>query len=94
MISDKKNNQKALVMPDEIYETIVNDIVDTIVEIDLNGSFTYVSPQCYQMFGYQPQEVIGRKALRFIHPVDLLNVINKMKKAIEEELHISFEYRA
>jgi len=94
LISNKKSNEKLLDVPDEIFETIINDIVDLIVEIDLNGNFTYVSPQCYQMFGYQPHEVIGRKALRFIHPEDLLNVINKMKKAIEEELHISYEYRA
>ena len=94
MISDKKSRQKPLEVPDDIYQNIINDILDTIVEIDLNGNFTYVSPQCYQMFGYYPQEVIGRKALRFVHPDDLLHVMNKMKTAIEDQKHISYEYRA
>ncbi len=94
MISDKKSNQKISDIPENIYQAIINDIVDSIVEIDLNGNFTYISPQCYQMFGYHPQEVIGRKALRFIHPDDLLHVMNKMKEAIEDERHISYEYRA
>lgn len=94
MISDKKSVVEDLKLPDAIYQTLINDIVDTIVEIDLNGNFIYVSPQCYKMFGYQPHEVIGRKALRFIHSDDLLNVMNKMKEAIEEQKHISYEYRA
>ncbi len=93
MISDKKSGVEPLKLPDAIYQTLINNIVDTIVEIDLNGNFTYVSPQCYKMLGYQPHEVIGRKALRFVHSDDLLNVMNKMKEAIEEQKHISFEYR-
>jgi len=94
LISDKKSEQKPLEVPDEIYHTIINNILDTIVEIDLNGNFTYVSPQCCQMFGFNPHEVIGRKALRFVHPDDLLHVMNKMKTAIEDQKHISYEYRA
>ena len=94
LISDKKSGQKLLEVPDDIYQNILNDILDTIVEIDLNGNFTYVSPQCYQMFGYKTHEVIGRKALRFVHPDDLLLVMDKMKNAIEEQKHVSYEYRA
>jgi len=45
MISDKKSGVEHLKLPDAIYQTLINDIVDTIVEIDLNGNFTYVSPQ-------------------------------------------------
>ncbi len=94
LITDKKSEQKPLEVPEEIYHTIINDIFDTIVEIDLNGNFTYISPQCFQMFGYNPHEVIGRKALRFVHPDDLLHVMNKMKAAIEDQKHISYEYRS
>jgi two-component system sporulation sensor kinase A len=93
LITDKKSEQKPLEVPEEIYHTIINDIFDTIVEIDLNGNFTYISPQCFQMFGYNPHEIIGRKALRFIHPDDLLYVMNKVKTAIEDQKHISYEYR-
>ena len=94
LISDDKSEQKPLEVPDDINRTIINDILDTIVEIDLNGNFTYVSPQSYNMFGYEPHEVIGRKALRFVHPDDLLTVINTMKTAIEDKKHVTYEYRA
>ncbi|MHA1876054.1 MAG: PAS domain S-box protein, partial [Promethearchaeota archaeon] len=72
---------------------IINNILDVIVEIDLNGSFTYVSPQSVQMLGYEPKEVIGRKALRYVHPDDLQTVMDAMRKAIENNEHLSFEYR-
>jgi len=94
LIYDKKNGQKPLEAPDNFYQTIINDILDTIIETDLDGSITYISPQCYKMFGYKPHEVIGRKVFRFIHPDDLLHVINKIKIAIGDQKHISYEYSA
>ena len=94
MISKVNSLKDHLEVSDEIYKTIINDIRDTIVEIDLNGNFTYASPQCFQMFGFKPHEVIGRKALRFVHPEDLKTVMEAMRNAIEEKLHLSYEYRA
>jgi PAS domain S-box-containing protein len=94
LISDKKNELKAMEVPDDIYQSIINDIRDTIVEIDLKGKFTYVSPQCYQMFGYEPHEVVGKSGFQFIHPDDILDVMNLMKTVIKDKKHISYEYRA
>ncbi|MHA1376724.1 MAG: PAS domain S-box protein, partial [Promethearchaeota archaeon] len=56
MIKKQKHN---ITIPNERLQTIINNILDVIVEIDLNGSFTYVSPQSVQMLGYEPKEVIG-----------------------------------
>jgi PAS domain S-box-containing protein len=46
------------------------------------------------MFGFKPHEVVGRKALRFVHPEDLKTVMDAMRNAIEKKLHLSYEYRA
>jgi len=94
MISNVTSLKKHLELSDEIYKTIINDIRDTIIEIDLNGNFTYASPQCFQMFGFEPHEVIGKKALRFVHPEDLKTVMDALKRAIEKKHHLSYEYRA
>ncbi len=94
MISDKKKEQKPVEFPDDIYQSIINDIRDTIVEIDLKGKFTYVSPQSYHMFGYKPQEVVGKSGFQFIHPEDVLSVMNLMKTVIKDQKHVSYEYRA
>ncbi len=60
------------------FHQIVNNILDIIVEIDLNGNFTYVSPQVYGILGYYPDEVIGVSGLKFVHPEDLPKVIEEM----------------
>ncbi len=46
---------------------IVNNILEIIVEIDLKGNFTYVSPQVYDILGYYPDELIGENGFNFTH---------------------------
>ena len=65
------------------FHQIVNNVLDIIVEIDLNGTFTYVSPQVYDILGYYPDEVIGLNGFKFIHPEDLPKVIEEMKDILK-----------
>lgn len=53
-----------------------------------------MSPQSVQMFGFEPNEVIGKKALRLIHPDDLKTVMDAIRNAIINNEHVTFEYRA
>jgi two-component system sporulation sensor kinase A len=94
MIPDNKKTEQQLAKSNEKIQIIINNILDIIVEIDLNGSFIYVSPQSVQMLGYEPNEVIGKKALKFIHPNDLKTVMDAIRDAIINNKHVRFEYRA
>ncbi len=81
------------------FHLIVNNILDIIVEMDLNGNFTYVSPQVYDILGYYPDEVIGVSGFKFVHPEDLQKVIEKMKDLLKPNKNnslriLSMEYRA
>ncbi|KKN26235.1 hypothetical protein LCGC14_0876800, partial [marine sediment metagenome] len=60
------------------FHQIVNNILDIIVELDVNGIFTYVSPQVYDILGYNPDELIGGEGLKFIHPEDLKKSMKEM----------------
>ena len=53
------------------YQFLIDNILDTIIEIDLKGNFEYVSPQCYDMFGFHQNELIGANISEFIHPNDI-----------------------
>ena len=94
MIPDNKRTEQQLAKSNDKIQIIINNILDIIVEIDLNGNFIYVSPQIVQMFGYEPNEVIGKKALRFIHPDNLKTVMDAIRDAIINNEHVTFEYRA
>jgi rsbT co-antagonist protein RsbR len=55
----------------ERFRTIVEDTNLIITEVDANGLFTYVNPAAQRVFGYAPEECIGRSVLEFVHPDDL-----------------------
>jgi PAS domain S-box-containing protein len=77
----------------EKYEYLINNIVDVIVEIDLKGTFSYISPQVYNIFGYKPKEIIGTKFFNYIHPDDMPSIIEAFENAINSEASVSLEYR-
>ena len=39
---------------------------DVIAIYNLNGEFTYVSPSCRQVLGYEPEELLGKRPFEFI----------------------------
>ena len=72
---------------------IINHIRDIIIESDLKGIFTYVSPQVYDILGYKPEEVIGINGFKFIHPEDLPILAKKSSKLVQSGGPVQSEYR-
>jgi len=75
------------------YQCLIENILDIIAELDLDGTFTYVSPQVYDIFGYYPEELIGVKFFKFIHPNDMSILKEIMKKTIKSKDTISIEFK-
>jgi PAS domain S-box-containing protein len=78
---------------DKKFQFLVDNILDVIAEVDLNGCFTYISPRVYDVFGYQREEVIGRQFFSFIHPDDMDSIIERFKEASEGNNAVTLEYR-
>jgi len=78
----------------EKYKFLLNNITDVIIETELNGIFTYISPQVRDQFGYKPEKVIGENFLEFIHTDDISIVkkalmdITKFKKIFYVECRV------
>ena len=84
----KEINQK-LKESKERYSNLINNISDMIGEASLEGKITYVSPQVYDIMGYQPSELIGKNSFNYIHPEDTLIIAEAMKSALETKQMIS-----
>ena len=56
------------------YQLLINNISDVMIEIDLDGTFTYLSPQVYDVLGYYPEDLVGSTLYDIINPVDLDSV--------------------
>ena len=52
------------------HRRIVEMSLDVICTIDAEGRFVDLSPRCRDIWGYTPEEMIGKKFLDFVHPDD------------------------
>ena len=49
----------------------VKHALDVICSVDAEGRFTNVSPASLRVWGYEPEELIGRRYIEFVAPEDL-----------------------
>ncbi len=54
----------------ELYRLLAENTTDTIVRGSLDGTRLYISPSVRTLLGYEPEEMIGRKASEIVHPDD------------------------
>ncbi|MFX1569998.1 MAG: PAS domain S-box protein [Promethearchaeota archaeon] len=80
-ITEKKEAEQRLKESENKYRNLINNLYEIILEVDLKGIVTYVSPQCYEIMGYLPDEIIGKNSLDYIHPEDVLKIAEVMKEA-------------
>jgi PAS domain S-box-containing protein len=65
---------------EEKYRLLVETAQDMVISMDLDGTFTYVSPSSTHLTGYSPEEILKQKfSPRMIHPGDY-RYINKLMR--------------
>ncbi|MDZ8054721.1 MAG: PAS domain S-box protein [Aulosira sp. ZfuVER01] len=64
--ASRKARLFALKASDGKYRHLVETSQDTIWSLDADGAITFVNPAVKQFYGYEPQEMIGRKFTDFI----------------------------
>ena len=69
-VTDRKSREEGLLATKEKYQTLVESVSDVIFEIDHRGVFLYCSPMGKTLWGYDPEEVIGKNYIEFVHPDD------------------------
>ena len=90
-VSKRKEYEKALRASAEKYRSLVESISDVIFEIDVRGVVTYISPIVRNVFGYEPEDLIGKMFLEFVHPEDrclLTKRFSELTKGVEYPLDI------
>lgn len=66
------------------HQKMLSNIADVIVIIDENGINTYKSPNVEKLFGWKPEELVGKVAWENIHEDDLVAVQNFFGDIIKE----------
>lgn len=63
-------------------QTLIENISDAILLLDIKGTITYHSPSAERLSGFSSTEANGRSIFEFIHPADLETVTRYLKQAI------------
>ncbi|MFW9994026.1 MAG: PAS domain S-box protein [Candidatus Odinarchaeota archaeon] len=69
-ITGRKRVEEELQKSEEKYRSAVNNINDLIFTVDMNGTVLFCNSLSKQFTDCEPEEVLGRNFIEFIHPDD------------------------
>ena len=63
-------------------QQIMSNSADMICVIDAKGQFVKVSASCQQILGYQPDELVGKAFINFVHPDDKIMTEDEARQTV------------
>jgi len=91
-ITERKRMEDALRKNEEKFRALTENTPDIVFSTDLNGIFTYISPQC-QKYGLLVDEMVGRSIFEFVFPEDRASLQEKIVKIVEDGQRSSTSFR-
>ncbi|MCX5975120.1 MAG: PAS domain S-box protein [Coprothermobacterota bacterium] len=82
-ITERKRVEESLRESQKQFQALTETTSDFIWEMDVNGVYTYCSPQINELWGYKPEDMIGRRPFDLMVPEDRERAI-KMFRTISE----------
>ena len=73
--------------------SVVDLLLDAICVVDMDGRFLFVSAAFERIFGYRPDEVIGRQVLELVHPDDHPKTLAAVARIVDGDEQRNFENR-
>ena len=74
MRQDRHQAERLLQFNEKRYRQLVESSNDWIWEIDQDAVYTYAGPQCREILGYEPEEIIGKKPFDLMPPEEAKRV--------------------
>ena len=70
-VTEQRRAEAALRRSEARYRLLARNANDIIFQSTPDGVFTYASPACRAMLGYEPEELVGRHTAELAHPADM-----------------------
>ncbi|MBK1713281.1 diguanylate cyclase domain-containing protein [Rubrivivax gelatinosus] len=72
---------------------VIDLLLDAVCVVDAEGRFVFVSAAGERIFGYTPQEMIGRPMIELVHPDDRARTLGAVDEIVAKEHKPIFENR-
>jgi len=72
---------------------LANLLLDAVCVVQMDSTIVFVSAAFERIFGYKPEEVIGKRMLDMVHPDDLPATQRQAQSVTQGELQLQFENR-
>ena len=92
--SQRRQAETELHRREKYFRALTENTLDILTILDREGLYLYNSPSLKRVLGYEPKELAGHNAFRFVHPEDLGKVQAAFTQAIEQPEHtVRLEFR-
>ena len=96
-ITEHKRTTQALQESENKYRELVENVIDVIFMVDIEGCINYISPAMEHLTGYSTNEVIGTSITKHILPEDLPDVLASINRILagvrKKQLNIELKSR-
>ncbi len=93
-ITERKRSQKKLQDSKELLELITENMRDMVSLTDLEGNFEFAG-RSHQLLGYDPEFLLGKNVMDFVHPEDLPRIAQEFKEFLhflDDERKAEYRY--
>ena len=92
-ITGRKKAEAALRESDLVYRAIVSQAAAGVAHLDLEGRLTLVNPRYCEITGHTEAQLLGRRAIDFVHPDDRAQDVALFDRLVDEGQPFDLEKR-